>query len=662
MFTNKSNAWRTLVVRSVAFFLLSLVVMSLMRAGFFVAHRSPDTSWTDFLPAVLMGIRVDAKWLALLFLPAYISLFCGYWWSVFRKLAVVFGIIGYGIAVTLGVINFGFFGFFGTPINTFIFGFIQDDTTAIIKTLLKDWPVLTYLGVWLALIAVPVLLAKCFKSNNPEKVSRRAYAVMFVLSAVLTGVLIRGSLGTFPLRQQNYDISPNHFINQTVPNGPSLFYEAIKARKALVLKGGAIAAMKDMGFASTEEATDILKALRVPVAATPAPAEKPHIVLTVMESMGRDAFESHHPETNNTLGMLADEIKDAVYFRQGLSVAHSTYPTLEGLLFDTPTVPITQTQYGRKTFDFSEILPFKAAGYHTVFMTAGTEAWRHLDTNLPLQGFDEVVGANKIHAQFPESEFDTWGVGDEWMFKMAQMRLAEADRKGEKLMLVLLSVTNHPPHRVPDGVQTKPVDPFALPDFIQDEKQASKAEVLQTYQYSANALGRFIKHTRSQPFGHRTLITATGDHNMRIQYKPNGYWHHSHGVPILFWLPDSMKSLSQNADTTRWVSHRDIFPTIHGLVFGTQPQLFEGRNLFAKDPFDLALSYEGLGRHGFAVGNWGAVSLDGQNAFTCYRWNGDQLVPATPCTDTMQKMGNAARAQRALADFTVRSGLLKKDR
>lgn len=657
MLTPTHPNWRTFFIQSITFFFTALIILTGLRVGFFEAFRSDNILWEDALPAFWMGVRVDAKWLSIALLPAWIFTVLAYIWPAAKKIAISTALLGYGLAVTLGLVNFGFYAFYGTPINAIIFGFIEDDTVAIIKTLVTDWPVSTYLSVWTILLALPFALTRCVKPKSQKHTSFAYFCITIIITTLLLALAIRGSVGKFPLRQQNYAVSNNAFINNIVPGGLALFYEAYKGRKALVLKGGADAGVKELGFQSVEEAQTLLQGLRSTPSTTQAMKSQPHVVFAIMESMGRDAFEAHNSTTNNTLGHLANVLPKGVVFTHAISVANGTFPSLEGLLFDTPLTPITQSQYGHQTFKFSEVLAFKKAGYKTILLTAGQETWRQMSNNFPLQGFDEIIGSGKIHEVFPQAELGTWGIGDEWMFKKAEALLADADRRHEKLLLVMLSITNHSPHRVPDGVQTLPVSVKALPPYIQDKDEQLQQERLTTYQYSANALGHFVERVQTNDIGKRTIIVASGDHNMRFQYQPTDYWHHAHGIPIIFWLPDSLKALGTKANTQRWVTHRDIFPTLRGLALGDTPSLHKGRNLFSEDTWDLAITFEGLGKYGFGIGQWGAVALDGGQQFRCYRWQEDRLLPAT-CSETMTKMGNATRAQRALADFTVRDGLL----
>lgn len=654
-FTNRSK----LLLSAAVFFLISLIVLTGFRLAFFYAYRSPETGLAWLLPALVTGFKVDAKWLSILLIPAWLFTLLAFWKSAFKPLALFAAVTALSAMVLLDLVNFGFFGFYRTPISAIIFGFFEDDTTAILKTILIDWPVFTYLFVLTTSIVIPVFLTQRLLSVIPEKAGTSRLSSFFIyalLSVLLVGA-IRGSFGTFPLRMQDFSVSPIPFINQTVPNGAAAFYEALKSRKELSFKGSPESVLLGMGFANRKEAESVLLKLPEPAQMQPLTSE-PHVVLSVMESMGRDLFEAHSSQ-NNMLGRLADELSKGTVFINGISVENGTFPSLEGLLFDSPYTPLTQSRYGNRTFSFSHVLRFKKAGWKTVFLTSGPEGWRQMDVNFPRQGFDEVIGSAAIRARYPDAEQLTWGIGDEWMFRTAESLLDEADQKGEKLFIVMLSSTNHGPHHVPDKTVLQPVSVDALPDVITSDRTTFNTEKLRTYQYAADALGGFVGRVRekSGKNGHRdVLISATGDHNGRYHYRPDGYWHHAYGVPVLFWLPDSAMDLREKADTKRFVGHRDIFPTLRGLVFGDRPELNEGRNLFADDKRELILSYINLGRSGFAVGADRLVILDGAEA-RCFRLSDNHFVPESSCSRESQTLGNAARAQRALSEYKVRSEL-----
>lgn len=624
------------IAKAIVFFVSSLVILSLIRVVFFATYKTPEITFAEFLPAAWMGVRVDAKWLATLAVPAWLLLCLSAWRYVFWRLAVWMAGLATAIAVTVAVVNFGFYDFYRTPISPIIFGLFQDDTTAIVKTLQSDWPVFQYLTSLIILIAFPLVIAR-FAFRQQEEASHQSTTktilVILVGTALMVG-MIRGSFGTFPLRQQNFAVTNNAFVNAAVPGGLASLYEAWKGQKVLELKGDPKVALTALGFRSLEEAQAVLESARKDVPATVQPMKtKPNVVVAIMESMGRDTFDLHS-ESYNTLGSLADELSDAVVFRNGISVNSGTFPSLEGILFDSPLTPLTQSRYGRKTFDFSKVNDFKKEGYKTVFLSAGNESWRQVDVNFPLQGFDEIIGANAIQKRYPQVKISTWGLGDAWMFKAAAEILKENNDKQQPVLLVLLSVTNHPPHEVPSDVELASIEEVVYPHFVEDDRKELLESMAKTYQYASDSLGKFVREVRKDTGARESIIVATGDHNARLRYKSQGYWHHANGVPIIFWLPESLKQIAgegNDVDANRWVSHRDIFPTLEGLAFGKQAQNYEGRNLFSGETFDVASAYAGIGKFGWAIGSWGAVSLDGGEKLSCYRcericWNQQSAV------------------------------------
>ena len=109
-------------LKPIVFFFAFLVILSLIRIAFFMEFRTGDFGWKDFLPAFWMGIRIDAKWLATLILPAWFFWLMSAKWPKAKKWAEALGLIAGGLMVLLGFVNIEFFRFYGTPISAVIFG------------------------------------------------------------------------------------------------------------------------------------------------------------------------------------------------------------------------------------------------------------------------------------------------------------------------------------------------------------------------------------------------------------------------------------------------------------------------------------------------------------------------------------------------------------
>lgn len=651
---DQENYWYKHFLKAIIFFITSLVVLSLFRA-FFLYYFSAGLNITprDWLLALGVGVRVDAKWLSLALLPAFLVFIFSYWKPFFFKYSAVLAGIGLFGMVLLDTVNFGFFSFYKTPISPLVFGFFQDDTKAILQTLWQDWPVLSYLLVLCAGLALPFVAASvCF---NRLKTNPRG-CLLFLLGCVsilLFAFFIRGSIGKFPLRQEDFAVSKIQLVNASVPNGAAALYEATKAWRNFQIKGEPSQALTKFGYANIEEAKNDLA---VRNNASTQLNFRPNVVFAVMESMSGDIFNSHDSLVNNTLGALDNALKDAVVFRKGVSIENGTFPSLEGLLFDTPISPISQSIYGRKELSFSQVRAFKEAGYRTIFLTGCPEPWRQINDTFKFYGFEEIYGQAAIGEKFPNAEKSPWGIGDKWMFKFAEDLLKEAEGTGRPVFIMMLSTTNHPPFKVPDGEKVSKVDLKKLPKIVNIEGsyEGNMELLLQTYQYAANSLGNFILDLKDKGWLQNTIVAATGDHNARMNYQSEGNWHHVYGVPVLFWLPD--QQLKSSADSDRWVSHRDIIPTLLAMSTGKILGNEKGRNLFAKDIEEGAVSFIGWSGAGFVIGKPGMVTLNGKN-LECYNWQDDKLIKADRCSKEQEKMGKEARAQRAISEYIVRKGL-----
>ena len=92
---DQENYWYKHFLKAIIFFITSLVVLSLFRA-FFLYYFSAGLNITprDWLLALGVGVRVDAKWLSLALLPAFLVFIFSYWKPFFFKYSAVLAGIG----------------------------------------------------------------------------------------------------------------------------------------------------------------------------------------------------------------------------------------------------------------------------------------------------------------------------------------------------------------------------------------------------------------------------------------------------------------------------------------------------------------------------------------------------------------------------------------
>lgn len=674
MNSNNRHLFAQRTLQGAGIFLLALLAATLIRTCLVVTYHPvnaviPVSHWVS---AFWMGMRFDAKWLAtFLFLPWLCLVIATFLPSKTASQLIHYPVrfllfLGVALFFVLDIINYFYYGFYQSPINSLIFGLFEDDTGAILKTIWQDYPVFLCLLIFFALLFAVLWLPERLSQRYPayRAFSVKATAAAMIVVTCTLALLIRGSFGVFPLRENDLAVTNNAFVNATVSNGQQALYMAWKERRQNDLKNDPLAGLKKYGFRSPEEAVAFLKGqddknLRASLPAYPVPSHRPHVVFALMEAFGRELIDTHDPVHNDVLGSLASHLQTGDFFTRAISVEHGTFPSLEGILFDTPITPLMQSRYGYQPFPFSAVSAFKKAGYRTVFLTSGSGSWRSLDTNLLLQGFDQVLDQRAIQQLYPQAVAATWGVPDEFMFLYANELLEAADQKGEKVFLFMLSTTNHPPYQIPQDYQPGPLDPDRLPSHRTTDTALANS-ILETYQYANDCLGRFLNRLKSSSLADRTVVTVTGDHNTRsiFRYSDTGNLHMNYGVPIFFQLPPAWKPSQPKLN--QWASHRDIFPTLKALVLGIPPDGLAGRNLYeAGNHPEQAVGFmtTKMGA-GLAINDDGAVvGLSDPHYFV---WNNGQLVATTRPDEKLRNLAKRAQASVALADWRIRSSLLKK--
>ena len=131
--------------------IVSLVIaLSLVRLGQ-LAYFWPSgyqAPYTDVALVVLQGFRFDLKvsaiagFLLLLVLP---------WVS--GRINAYIGVAIAFIYIMMSLINLHYFGFYKTPIDAMVFGLWEDDTSAVLKTIWHDFPVVLTLILGIGLTA-----------------------------------------------------------------------------------------------------------------------------------------------------------------------------------------------------------------------------------------------------------------------------------------------------------------------------------------------------------------------------------------------------------------------------------------------------------------------------------------------------------------------------
>jgi len=603
-------------------YIIGLIIFTIFRAAYFIRFISKHISFydaTDIARAFLKGILFDTVVLCYLLVLPLILITLSYLFKN-RKFRIIIDktikhyiIVALSLFVLILFTDQQYYTYFQTHINILAFGFIEDDTNAVLTSIWTDHPVLIITSLFIVFIisirkSIYYAFAKKYSYqlfNN--QIFRFTYILIFLL---LFGIGLRGSLGVFPLRKDDIAVSSNQVINQLVSNGVFSLFQAVKEKtsEAKLLNSSEI--LNNCGKNSVNELisdfydlptdsvtrnyTDYL--FKTTKKNDYIEQNQPNVVMVLMESFG-SYYLKFHNKNLNLLGELENHLYSDYLFLNFISATRGTIFSLESLLINTAgSMPISGTEKRFLKYESSFAYPYKQAGYETFFITTGKIGWRNLCDLIPNLYFDEYIDEKTLIAKYPQAERGTWGVMDEFMYDYIYNELNEKSEK-PKLFFVL-TTSNHTPYEIPTNYKPFPINiSDSLYNIFVSNKDVAKKNFI-AYQYSNHCLGNFLSRIKRSHLVDNTLVAATGDHPSYslFPYSSNNYEAiYKHSVPFYLYVPKKYQPL-QAPDLSLFASHKDIFPTIVNVSLSNAKYFTTGNNLLVTDTkttyFGDNLSYQ----------------------------------------------------------------------
>ncbi len=594
-----------------------------------LAGRSEDLR-RMWLTGLFFDLRIAIVSLAPLLLLGFAMAAHERMWLWLRRFTpYCVGLIAFVVAAA-AICNFYYYQTYHTHFDIFIFGLAEDDTVAVLGNMWEDYPLVK---VFLATLVIAVI---------PFWLSRRAlqrpvahggwttpvFAGFLLVNLLLFFVMARGSVGVFPLRRSNAQVSDLVVLNKLAPN-------------ALVAIGWAFADhSKDARIepVTYAEGVELRKATSLHdldghTAANQWLAENPpHVFMALLESFGSNMLAFDEAGKCDLLGSLRPHFGEDFVFRRFVPEGNGTAPSMAAIWFLSPVANVSHSSVQSIRLDFTPFAVYKKAGYRLVFIYSGNQMWRNLVNYMPVQGIDELYDENYLISRYPEAATakTAWGVPDEYGFRLAEELLANAS---QPLFISMLTMTNHPPYLAPPHYRPLPVE---SPAFAARSEEGAKEQLnmLSTFQYAANAFGNFVTRVKQSSLGEKTLIAGTGDHQMRrikavCPQEQVLNW----AVPFYLYVPPQiLANTSYKYEPERVGAHKDVFPTLyHFSLSNITYRALGGRNMLAPEDDEMR-----------AFGNNASVFIDegGSYSFTdppvIYPWHDATglLVKETPQRQT----------------------------
>lgn len=583
--------------------LLGVAILASGRLAMFYAFSNPD-SLTGRAGEVAemwrIGLLYDLRIVAIALFPLALLCIAA---CCHRRAAAVFDAVqkyyspvAYFALVMAACVGFYYYQTFHTSIDVFVFGLVNDDTQAVLSSIFQDYPLfgIAALAAGTTLFCAWITRRAYLAARWRPPLSVGGFLSIGTLAAFVLAYAIacRGSIGVFPLRQNDSRISELSFLNHLVPNSIMAFTWAYKQyRKNTVYEPASKArgrdlAMKAIGretlWDETRENTFLER-------------NPPHVVMVLMESFGSNFLQFDRPDSLDLMGSLRPHLAEDFYFQRFLPEENGTMPSLAALALSCPDQTITQGTYQRKYLDDTPFAIYKAKGYETAFIYSGKGSWCNIASYFLGQGsVDRFFDQNSLIAENPAiaPQATSWGLPDEYAFHMAERLLRESDKP---LFIFILTITNHSPYEPPAHYRPRTLKPDDETLESLDVQDDAKMKMFETFQYANSCVGDFVASVKKGALGQRTIIAATGDHQMRgIDSDAPEETFLDVAVPFYLYVPASIREhTSHYYDPMRPGSHKDIMPTLYAHSLSRTPYYsVGGRNMLEeKDDPERSFGY-----------------------------------------------------------------------
>ena len=610
-----------------------LIFLAIYRLFFFVyfADFAAISSLKLYvLKAFWMGFRFDLSIIAYINAPiTLLLLICLLFKSYpFFKKVITFIKYCYSIIFTLLFfaifVDLGFYSYFKDHYNLMIFGFFEDDTIALIKTILCDY---RFYGLVIVFIVLTIFIFELAKWTYKElKYNERIFNTLYwkngkkfaviVLILALNFIFARGSFSMFPLGLFYSQISPNQFINKLCVNpihplADTIYLKIKNAKNEVSLKErfkykNQDDILKDLSaLPKYENATDINDVFNKTTNENKIlETNKPNVILIIVEGFGEVPVLNNSKEFDVLSELKQHFNKDTVFYNF-LPAGFITIHAIESITLGIPQRPyvnqITQTQDAFCQFTSSMVLPYKKSGYFSTAMYGGSMTWRDLEGFFKIQGFDEIVGEGNVHADAKDRH--SWGINDDKLYELVKNKLFDEDIEKPQFICAITTQT-HPPYKIPDDYEALPLEiPLSIQKMM-SSKDLKNKNLFKVYQFANRELAKFITDIKKSKFADNTIIAVTGDHNLRelSNYTPEETFLR-YAVPFYIYIPQQLKKdlNIQKINTKVFGSHMDIMPTLYNLSLSSVSYTSLGNNLL-DTPDNISFNTDGLVlKNGIAV-------------------------------------------------------------
>ena len=502
-----------------------------------------------------------------------------------------------------------FYEFYQDHLNIIFFEIFEDDTQAVIKTILRNYPVFAIVtGLVILGSVVYYLLGKVFYHQNENLIKPLKHIGILGGSFIVFAIMARASFGLFPIGMMDAAYTDDIFLNKLAPNPVFTFEKAVEARLAQKSSlpfwrrnkykddiQSAFSKTAEYFLGSDEKNLDSTITtnsyfIQKSKSNEHLKSNPPHVIIVMMEGFGSWILDYESEEFQISCG-ISDWINKSIYFDHFIQAADGSIYNLTSTILSIPaipqTIPLSQQKYSITSFESALAESYRRNGFETTFVYGGKLSWQRLSDFVPHQGFDHVYGEGDFDYNTPKTD---WGVYDEYLFQFVFNILINSETPQ---FIVFFTTTNHPPFELPPSFDSPSLE---MSDSLKTIIRGNEALALKrfaAYQYTSCYLNQFLNDIYTNEKLMNTVTAVTADHNLQgIRNYSSKNILHRFRIPFFILAPESIISQPKVIPTIG--SHVDISPTLINLTLSDAKYLSFGRDLLNSNLEIISVNQNGV--------------------------------------------------------------------
>ncbi len=644
-------------------FVMYMLIFTLFRIGAYlifnpdkyIEHGEGPSQYSTLkvLPAFLLGLLYDARWISIVLAPIVIascipqlspfrSRLTKRFWSFYLIINTFFMLFFFGA-------DFGHFEYVRTRLNASALNFFEDAKISL-RMLWESYPILwIFLGLAVVIILLTFVINRSYFRVEEKNIHKSKYDYhrrWYLVTLALMSFFIYGGFRTAPLKtSDSFRAMNDEFRGFLALNPFQNFFTSLRFRNPGFEGNKVDEAKRSLYYpqiasllqldATLSKDTSYKRSINyVPI------TTKPNVVLVVCESLSAYKTTMSGNPLNST-PYLNNLSNNGLYFDRCFTPTFGTARGLFALLTGIPDVQLSKFSSRNKEAINQHTIINDFTDYEKLYFIGGSTEFNNF------KGLIKNIDNVKLYEEgsYKAKHHNVWGISDKNLLLEANDRMKQQIKP---FFAVIQTADNHEPYDIPQEDDNN----FGKQTIDKEKLKANGFKSLKEYnaiKYFDYCVQQFMEKAKQEAYFNNTIFVFIGDHGVigdaRSIY-PSAWTTHrltEEHVPLLFYAPQWVQPQKRK----EVVSQIDVLPTIAGMAKQSYTNTTLGRNI---------LDSTKKGNYAFTIfHDAGKIGIVSDSFYYVHNYNteDDELLPLV----TMSTLSEENKAAKIKQYFALAEGM-----